>query len=768
MLGIACFGAAVLLWAGNWLLPVNNNIATNTTQIANADSGKIPSESTPGVPSESQANQESNLPTSENSSVVLEQANAILEQAKRAELKVAQATYANQMRIAFDCWKERDVFRAKEILNNLIPKDGAPEVRGGEWSYLYQLLDRPHRSLRFLGLEPQCVRYSPDGRLIAIGGPLMVQVVDAQTLNTAYVIPTLDAESRALAFSPDGKLLAATGHNGFVYVWNTATRKIVQKWATNQETGWGIAFSADGQYVIAESADAITRVWSVTSGELIREIPDAGGFRSALAVSSDGKFVATSRKVSDGSYGLGIWEMSTGRWLWRENSESVRGLDLTTDNRFMAAAQGENISMFELTDVTQSPRRLWTQRNWKGTRSLRISQDKRHLVAASDQGELHLYYLTPEWWADPAKLPQSWTWMGHDGSARSIDLSPDGNTIVSSGVDGLVRVWSMADIAMTPKPSSAVYRGFTGDAVFMPPEWKTSGKLSADGLLVVADGDGIKIWDPVTQEVREWIHQNGKATQPHARYAIAVAKSGRIVTVRNDDTIEIWDRDTSTDHLQQPGWTIPNVGGPKLALSRDGKWLVVNDYANEQYLIFDLKSKAEPWSITGWGPGAARFLGTGSKVILVRNGRLDCWDVMLRESVVSYPTDVSQQGVFALSPSEELLAIALQNRNIVICETATGRVVQTLVGDEDKISALVFLADEQTLISHGSSLSGSRLKFRQIATGEILGTLAHVGFEPNECDLSPDGHTIMSRHARRRPTVEAPSLIELRPGFRKR
>ena len=102
--------------------------------------------------------------------------------------------------------------------------------------------------------ESQAIsRCSPDGRLLAGCWDYFAGLFDAETLQPDGALLLHPAVVTDLAFSPDGKVLATASKDGFVRLWDLATRQELQ--ALGSETGPArgiddIRFSHDGSYLV--------------------------------------------------------------------------------------------------------------------------------------------------------------------------------------------------------------------------------------------------------------------------------------------------------------------------------------------------------------------------------------------------------------------------------------------------------------------------------------------------------------------------------------
>jgi WD40 repeat protein/serine/threonine protein kinase len=195
----------------------------------------------------------------------------------------------------------------------------------------------------------------------------------------------------------------------------------------------------------------------------------------------------------------------------------------------------------------------------------------------------HVHELLAEYGSPQDESPdlRGWEWYyqdrlchgalrtlnGHVGGVRAVACSPDGSRVVSSGSDGTLRLWDMADGHMLRQVKahgdealSVVYRadgkeiasaGPDGTVRLWDPDSDQPPRIlthyrtgtarmtySADGKLLATGGeDGIvRLWDT---SLRCEVHQFKPL--PSAILRMAFSRDGRrLVSVHEDCTLQIW------------------------------------------------------------------------------------------------------------------------------------------------------------------------------------------------------------------------------------
>jgi hypothetical protein len=238
--------------------------------------------------------------------------------------------------------------------------------------------------------------YSPDGKLLAIGGNWgTVDLLDAEGLTAPRELPAPDGAVQALAFSPDGKELAVStgrsyyGAPGITRFWDVATGESRGHLGSEPVRARCLAYSPDGQFLAAALRDQYLAIFDTSSGEMRREIyagrPNHMWLISSLAYAPDGQWLAAVDDQGD----VHVWESPDASGEYRAiRKTGGTTLAFSPDGRVLAVA------------------------GWRGLR----------FFAPADGRELAAY-----------------TWHGE--ATTALAFAPDGQWLATGGPDRLIKLW---------------------------------------------------------------------------------------------------------------------------------------------------------------------------------------------------------------------------------------------------------------------------------------------------------------------------------------
>jgi WD40 repeat protein len=239
------------------------------------------------------------------------------------------------------------------------------------------------------------VAFSPDGRLVAVGGFGTTRVFATETGQELSRL-TQQGATLAVTFSPNGERVAAasaplvsTGNleDGTAQIFETSSRSEVSP--VKQPSAVSVAMSADGRWVATGHSGGILRVFNASNGE---EVWHQGlqGQVGATAFSPDGRLVAAASAA----------------------------VAFTPDGRPVAAASTFAVSVFEVT----SGGKIWGLPEGGPVRGMAFSRDGQRFAIGSQDGTVRVFDVGS--WKDVSHMPQL-------GAVVHIAFSPDGGRRVA-------------------------------------------------------------------------------------------------------------------------------------------------------------------------------------------------------------------------------------------------------------------------------------------------------------------------------------------------
>jgi RNA polymerase sigma factor (sigma-70 family) len=311
------------------------------------------------------------------------------------------------------------------------------------------------RTLKLTG-PVESIAFSPDGKTVACGGLLGVQLFDTGTGEEKpapkpgeKLTFVFSGQVQSLAFSPDGKLLATAGFGDKATLWDVETGE--ERLTLKGDFVTAVVFSSDGRTVATANARVVdkrifgeVKLWEVRTGELQRTLKWDGAQMWCLAFAKDGNTIAAG-----GLAGGTRDEMAR---LWNPNTGEEKKTLKRTGGELPAALP------FEAFCVAFAP-------------------DGKSLALGGNNSSLCVVD------AESFKVTRSLTGPrdGHNGSPRSVAFTSNGQILLSSGTDGSAKLWDAQ--------SGKLFQTMEGK------QGSTAAALSFDGRMLATGGDTtVKLW----------------------------------------------------------------------------------------------------------------------------------------------------------------------------------------------------------------------------------------------------------------------------------
>jgi WD40 repeat protein/tRNA A-37 threonylcarbamoyl transferase component Bud32 len=249
------------------------------------------------------------------------------------------------------------------------------------------------RTFSTTGYDGHPGRFSPDGRLIAVGlKEEGIALWNARELKTvgAPLLGT-DGEVKSLDFSPDGQTLAAATGGGSLTLWDVASQSRLHEplYAGSPSLLLAVGFSPDGATLATASSDRGLTRWDPATGDSLDVLGfGRGASASDVAFSADGAMIAFV--PSQG--GAEVWDAATRTSIATfEGTPGDTSVALSPDGHFLAVGGFGKVV------------RVWDVRT-------------RMLVHELDQG---------------------------GNGAFTLEFTPDGRTLAISGFEPVASLWDV-------------------------------------------------------------------------------------------------------------------------------------------------------------------------------------------------------------------------------------------------------------------------------------------------------------------------------------
>jgi WD40 repeat protein/serine/threonine protein kinase len=613
-----------------------------------------------------------------------------------------QFEYAASIQAAYDAWQNDDVAEARDLLARWIPHADEQDVRGFEWHYLRRLFAGGLKTLVGHRGRVFTVAFSADGQRLASGAQDgTLRLWDPATGDNVITVQAHELPIYEIAFSPDGRWLASASEDGSVKLWDAKRLEFRESLPRLSDEVDCVAFSVDSRLLASAGADGRIRVWDLEHHQELRNFHAHDGTIESLVFRADGKLVSggADKRVR-------IWDLDSA-----ENAvetfpvhSAVRSLASSSDGGKLYCAYWKDVRELSASQGAG----LFGHKD--AIRSLTLSADGETLVSSDEAGTIIV-------WDAPARTAR-FTYRGHLGRAYDVALSPDGTLMASGGRDGTVRLWD----PRRPQERRPVAVGSQAMGVSFSPD---------GGTLAVSRPYGDHQLLQVETGQITGVLQCGQ----HPCHGLAYSPTGEMVaTVKEPGQVVVWNlKQHSAVRFIQPGSYMACVFSP------DGKKLLLLS-SDEESRILDPIIGRELAAFPGHR--CAAYSPDGRRVAIaskMSTFAIELWEISAGRSVVTFPGHEREVSALKFSRDGKLLASASLDGTARIWDVASGKERQILRSHLAEVMDIAFSPDQRSVVTSGRD---GIIKFWQVDTGTLLLTLNSTSNHLGQLAFSPDGRIL--------------------------
>jgi serine/threonine protein kinase/WD40 repeat protein len=639
--------------------------------------------------------------------------------------------YVTEMQTGFTAYFRGNTDRARDCVQQFSVGSESHAVVGFEWHYLNKLCHDSPNILTGDSGKVFCVRFSPDGRLMACcnwseSGSGSLQIRNAKTGALLQSIRGFNSDVNAACFNSDATIVLTSDDSGRVCIWDTQTGDLKGQLDDFEYGLSQIFLASDDRTLIASEVDwgplkSKTSVWDLKTLtrslriEQLRMLDVSESLGIVATTSNDGEI--SLRNFPDLNVVLTFPGKHTstdcGR-LSHDGKTLVTGSKLGTV-RIWNRDTSDSLVLFEPPPHAAA------------IRDLGFSSDDQLLFIALSDGIVQI-------WNTATRTLQR-VLNTNMGDAWSVDVSPDGKEFAVGFTRGRVELREIASMGSLKRAVYQATSPFSGIAHDTKGERIAIVDSVGATVSVIATGDGT---------ILNSIHAPEGVILRSA--AFSADDEGLWTT---DAAGKLFKVGLETADVVEQSFVLNQLLDTPI-VSRDGKYVGFNGIQPNDRIatVWDTQSNSElfriPLKASTDGSRVPAIIGfLDDMTVIAKSGRsLSQWDCRTGQKILpEFPEQPYWIAAAAFSPDNKTLLIGLENSDVFFVDLASRKSVGMLQGVKEVLGAIAFSFDGRTA---ATATESGRIQLWHVSTRQPIYELPRIDGKILSLWFTADGTRLLA------------------------
>ena len=454
-----------------------------------------------------------------------------------------------------------------------------------------------------------------------------------------------------------------------------------------------MAFSPNGKQIVSASRDSTVRIWDVESGELTHTFNGHCANVDCAVFSRDGK-----RVISSSFYDrtIRIWDVET----YKEACPPINGInsyfiDLShKDNgTLIVAASKKDVVIIDYENGVVIKQFDGGKEGHKDyIRNAIFSKDDKRIITSSLDGTVKV-------WDFESEVVEH-TFTGHLKSGTSVAMNPEGGQLISASWDGTIRMWDLSTLDGYDIERDSLTKDIENEKerfkfIRLSPNNQTVLFTTSNNIT-----DKVYLWELKTKKVVRVLSVSGYKKDFSA---IAFSHDSKMIAIGSRDrTIRVLD--ASSGDVLKTFYVGVDMGS--LTFSPDNKQIVIGSTDVEKNVrVFDIEKEMlikEPFVGHDGYIYSCAYSPDGKQVLSAcGDSTIRVWDVN-RHKQIGCPMQHDKAVNHASYSPDGKMIVSASGNTIYIWNAINGKLINRAYGHTGTVNSVVFSEDGNYIISASS------------------------------------------------------------------